>query len=217
MINLCFHGIGTPDRPLEPGEDRYWISPRLFDEVLGEVAGRFDVSISFDDGNASDLEIGLPGLLRHGRTATFFVLAGRLDQPGSLGVADLGELRRHGMTIGSHGMRHVPWRGLTAQEQHREWVDAREVIAAAAGAPVAEAALPLGRYDRTVLHRLRRLGYEHVWSSDRRPSQAGSWLQPRFSLVGSDTIESVRTEALSPAPWRRRARSEAVGLVKRWR
>ena len=26
LLNLCFHGIGTPQRPLEPGEDAYWIS-----------------------------------------------------------------------------------------------------------------------------------------------------------------------------------------------
>ena len=30
IVNVCFHGIGTPDRELEPGEDKYWISTELF-------------------------------------------------------------------------------------------------------------------------------------------------------------------------------------------
>ena len=53
--------------------------------------------ISFDDGNASDLEIGLPALLERGLTATFFVLAGRLGRPGSL---DADEVARCSRTAG---------------------------------------------------------------------------------------------------------------------
>lgn len=216
MINLCFHGIGSPARALEVGEDSYWISPEFFQVVLEEITGRHDVSISFDDGNASDVEHGLPGLLRHGRTATFFVLAARLDQPGSLKTTDLRQLRANGMTIGTHGMRHVPWRFLPMEEQEAEWVVARQVISAAAQTEVREAALPLGRYDRTVLRRLRALGYTRVWSSDRRPARSGAWLQPRYSVRRSDTIESIRTEVLRAAPWRR-VQPEVASVVKRWR
>ena len=112
VVNLCFHGIGTPARDTEPGEDAYWISTDLYRRVLDVVAEDPHVRISFDDGNASDVEIGLPGLVERGLTATFFVLAGRLDQPGSLAVDDVRALATAGMRIGSHGMDHRPWRGL---------------------------------------------------------------------------------------------------------
>lgn len=217
LINLCFHGIGTPRRDLEPGEDRYWITPALYEQVLEEVAGSSDVAISFDDGNASDIEIGLDGLRTHGRTATFFVIAARLDRPGSLSTADLRELRGHGMAIGSHGMDHVPWRSLPQGRLERELVEARELIGEAAGSPVSEAALPLGRYDRTVLSSLRRLDYQRVYSSDRRRAARYAWLQPRFSIRADDTIEGIRATVLARPPFLYAAKAQAIGLIKRLR
>lgn len=216
-INISFHGIGTPQRPLELGEERYWISKDFYGRVLGEVAQRDDVTISFDDGNTSDIALGLDGLLQYERKATFFVLAGRLGRGGSLTVSDLEELRRYGMTIGTHGMDHLPWRSLSGAQRERELVHAREMIAEAAGAPVCEAALPLGRYDRTLLATLRRLGYHRVYSSDRRRTNAGAWLQPRFSIRADDTIDSIRSTILSPPPRLHGLKARAVGVVKRLR
>jgi peptidoglycan/xylan/chitin deacetylase (PgdA/CDA1 family) len=217
LINICFHGIGRPRRELEPDEDHYWISEDLFGQVLEAVAGRSDVAISFDDGNVSDLEVGLEGLARHHRTATFFVLAGRLDREGSLATRDLRELHRRGMTIGSHGMDHVPWRHLPEDRIRRELVEARELISQAVGVPVGQAALPLGRYDRTVLSHLKRLGYDQVFSSDRRRARPQAWLQPRYSVRSDDTIESIRSTVLAPPSPVRRVKAAAVGAIKRFR
>ena len=100
VVNVCFHGIGTPQRVLEPGEDSYWISRDTFLGVLDRVVDRDHVRLSFDDGNASDVEFALPALLERGLTATFFVVAGRLDQPGSLSRDDVRRLHDAGMTIG---------------------------------------------------------------------------------------------------------------------
>jgi len=217
VINICFHGIGSPQRSLEPDEDRYWISKDFYRRVLGEVANRPDVVLSFDDGNASDIALGLDGLLEHNLTATFFVLAGRLDKAGSLAARDLKELRQHGMRIGSHGMEHVPWRFLAEPERVRELIEARELIGQAAGKPVVEAALPLGRYDRRVLADLRHLGYQRVFSSDRRRTNMGAWLQPRFSIRADDTIESVRSTILAPPSRLDSLRTKGISALKRIR
>ena len=48
--------------------------------------------------------------------ATFFVLAGRLDRPGSLRPRTCRPLWWPGMAIGTHGMDHRPWRGLDPGE-----------------------------------------------------------------------------------------------------
>ncbi|MEO8906538.1 MAG: polysaccharide deacetylase family protein [Microbacteriaceae bacterium] len=216
-VNVCFHGIGTPGRQLEVGEEHYWISPRLYDEILDEVGGHPEVHLSFDDGNRSDVDVALEGLLSRGMTATFFALAGRLDNPGSLNADDLRALRQHGMTIGTHGMRHRPWRGMDEQTQRLELVEAREILAEASDGPVDEAALPLGRYDRKVLGALRSQGYQAVYTSDRRPARRGAWIQPRYSVRAGDTIEAVRSTVLRPPSILRRAKAEAVGVIKRLR
>jgi peptidoglycan/xylan/chitin deacetylase (PgdA/CDA1 family) len=216
-VNILFHGVGAPARELEPGEDQYWITQDAFLAVLDEVATWPSVSLSFDDSNRSDVEIALPALLERGLTAEFFVLAGRLDQPGSLGADDLRSLVKNGMAVGNHGMWHHPWRGLTAEATRAELAEARDRIALVIGRPVTRAACPLGRYDRTTLTSLRRLGYTTVFTSDRRPARPGAWLQPRFSVYDSDTPESVRAAVRRSRRLPVRARNAAAGLVKRWR
>ncbi|GAA1613132.1 polysaccharide deacetylase family protein [Actinoplanes couchii] len=215
--NVCFHGIGTPERDLEPGEDRYWISPELFEAVLDEIRHWPGLRVSFDDSNISDVAYGLPALLSRGLTADFFVLAGRLDSPGSLDEDAVRLLHRSGMTVGTHGMRHVPWRGLSPSAADEELVAAREILTKTVGTEVSTAACPLGRYDRTLLTRMRRLGYTRVFTSDRRPARAASWLQPRFTVRNDDTPESLRAEAIDGPSLLGGLKLETIGLIKRLR
>src|SRR5688500_1238694 len=206
VINICFHGIGTPARELEPGESRYWIGVDTFHRVLDDLATWPAVRISFDDGNASDAGIGLPALLSRGLTADFFVLAGRLGAPGSLDEPALKELVAAGMTVGTHGMNHIPWRGLDPATNNAELVDARARIASVTGTPVDAAACPLGRYDRRLLGDLRRFGYRRVYTSDRRAANPNAWIQPRFSIRAEDTAESFRAQATAVPPLSKRTR-----------
>jgi peptidoglycan/xylan/chitin deacetylase (PgdA/CDA1 family) len=217
VINICFHGIGTPGRELEPGENRYWITVDTYLRVLDDLATWPAVRISFDDGNASDVEIGLPALLERGLAAEFFVLAGRLGAPGSLSEPAVKELAASGMAVGTHGMNHIPWRGLDPQTQRAELVEARARIAAAAGTDVTAAACPLGRYDRRLLAELRRLGYTRVYTSDRRAADPNAWLQPRYSIRAEDTPLTFRKAALARPPLLKRARNAAAVTAKRWR
>src|SRR4051794_35750584 len=126
-INLTFHGIGDPRRELEPGEASAWVSHEQFTALLDSVKGRHHVRITFDDGNASDVEHGLPALQERDLKATFFVVAGRLGTPHFLDRADVTELAAAGMTIGCHGMRHRPWRGLDHATLREELVDAKRI------------------------------------------------------------------------------------------
>ena len=191
-INLCFHGIGAPAREREPGEARYWVSQELFLRVLDEVRLSHSINLSFDDGNKSDVSIALPALQERGLRATFFPLAGRLEDPDSVGASDLQLLRSAGMTVGSHGWAHVPWRGLDADGLRRELVEARAVLTDASAGSIDAAALPLGRYDRALLGQLQDCGYATVFTSDRFPASPGRWLQPRYSVTANDNLDSIR-------------------------
>jgi peptidoglycan/xylan/chitin deacetylase (PgdA/CDA1 family) len=215
VLNICFHGIGTPRRELEPGEDNYWLEPDRLPRILDEIAVWPAVQISFDDGNESDARIALPALLERGLSAQFFVVANRLGAKGSLSIDDVHELTANGMTVGTHGMTHRPWRGMTTEEREVELVEARRRIEDAVGMTVTEAACPQGRYDRQVLADLRRHGYRRVYTSDRREARRGSWLQARFSLGREDTPESIRANILTRPGLAQRTQRSVKGRIKR--
>jgi peptidoglycan/xylan/chitin deacetylase (PgdA/CDA1 family) len=213
MINLTFHGLGAPPRPLEDGEAAVWVGTPRFETLLDAVAGRDDVRITFDDGNASDLAIGLPALRARDLTATFFVVAGRLGADHFLSADDVRRLRDAGMRIGNHGMHHQAWRGLDATALDEELGTARHVLEDVLGAPVDEAACPFGSYDRRVVGALRRGGYRRVYTSDRGTTGAAAWLQPRNTMTPADGPETLAAlDAASSSPAR-----AAKLVLKRWR
>jgi peptidoglycan/xylan/chitin deacetylase (PgdA/CDA1 family) len=213
VVNLCFHGIGVPGRPLELDEERYWVEEDQFDELVAEIRRHGNLRVSFDDGNASDAAIALPALRRAGLGASFFVVAGRIGAAGSLGAGDVRELAAGGMTVGTHGYRHRPWRSLSEPELQEELVEARETIAEAAGSPVEEASCPFGAYDRRVLRALRRSGFSRVFTVDEAPASADAWLQPRYTIRSTDTAATVARLAAGNASVTTSLRMAA----KRWR
>jgi len=218
VLNLCFHGIGTPQRELEPGEERFWIEPETFEGMLDAVAGDPAVRITFDDGNASDLELALPALRGRRLDATFFVIAGRCGQRGSLSREDVGELARAGMTIGSHGMRHRSWPSVHGDELREELVEAPRLLADMAGRPVHEAACPFGDYDRRVLKELRRAGFARVYTVDEGAAKPDAWLQTRYSVRRSDTPARIAELVRDPREGFAAELARSVkGTVKRWR
>lgn len=213
--HLCFHGIGVNVKERELGESRYWVTRDNFLRAL-DIVGQRDVVISFDDGNRSDIEVALPALQERGLHATFFALAGRLGDPDSLSPGDLRALRAAGMDIGTHGWSHVPWRGLSEADTQRELFDARAALVEASAGPINLAALPLGRYDRQLLGRLKTAKYETVFTSDRYRSQRGAWMQARYSATESDTAESFR-QIIEHPRGRADVRNQAASMVKRLR
>lgn len=190
-----FHGLGEPARPLEPGEDNYWLSPGRFETVLDHLMEldrtSCDVTITFDDGNASDLELALPLLLARNLTARFFVLAGRLDTPHFLSRSDVRTLSRAGMKIGTHGFSHVDWRFASDDVLERELCEGRDELAAVLGQHIGEIAIPYGAYDRRVLQRLKRCGYGAVFTSDGGTASYTGWLRPRTCIRRDTELSEI--------------------------
>lgn len=217
VVNLTVHGIGPPGRELDPGEDVTWVSVEQFEQVLDEIAGRPEVRLTFDDGNASDLEIGLPRLLERGLTAEFFVLAGLLGQRARLEADGVRQLLKAGMRIGSHGWAHRDWRRLSPAQEAEEHVRAVQVLEELCGHRVGRVAIPFGSYDRHVLSRLRAGSVSRAYTSDGGRARPGSWLQARTSLHRDiDAGWATRVIEGSRAPMTR-VRKLASRTIKRTR
>jgi peptidoglycan/xylan/chitin deacetylase (PgdA/CDA1 family) len=194
VLILTVHGIGPAPRTLDPDEDRTWVTVEQFEQVLDAVVGRIDVRLTFDDGNVSDVEIGLPRLLERGLSAEFFVLAGLLGEPGRLDAADVRKLHEAGMRVGSHGWAHRDWRRIDPSLHAQEFRDSRRALGELTGRSVSRVAIPFGSYDRHVLRHLRRTGVTRAYTSDGGRARPDSWLQARTSLhadIGPEWIRSV--------------------------
>jgi peptidoglycan/xylan/chitin deacetylase (PgdA/CDA1 family) len=214
---LTFHGLGEgiPERATA-AERKVWVPLEWFEEIVAALPDE-GVALAFDDGNASDAELALPVLQRLGRSARFFLLAGRIGAPGHLSAAGIARLHVAGMTIGSHGLRHRDWRASADTELEAELAGSRRVLEDMLGVEVVEAACPFGSYDRRVLRALRRTGYRRVYNSDGGCGSASAWLAPRTTVHRGRPLEDWLALAAGGACERPSPVHRAKRLVKRLR
>jgi peptidoglycan/xylan/chitin deacetylase (PgdA/CDA1 family) len=216
-IILNFHGVGMPPPEREGGEANYWITPDFFNEILARVHrhDRARVSITFDDGNKSDLAIGAEALARHKMKASFFILAGRIGDANSLDRSEIRELAAMGHEIGNHGADHVDWTALDETGLERELQEARSMLSQITGSPVTSAAIPLGRYNRRVVTELKRRGYQRFYSSDGGCIRSRMIPLPRTSVRADMSMDDIDQILAGQEPLSRRLRRPLARLAKR--
>jgi len=115
--------------------------------------------ITIDDGHSDGFTYALPLLLRYGDVATYFIVTGRLGEPGNLTSDQVRQLAAAGMEIGDHTVSHVdlPSRPLAiAQEQI---TTAAETIRQLTGQRPTSLAYPYGSVNRSVVDLVRRAGF----------------------------------------------------------
>jgi peptidoglycan/xylan/chitin deacetylase (PgdA/CDA1 family) len=129
------------------------------------------IVITFDDGTRDFVEHARPALVRHGFTATLFIVAGRvggtsdwdtaLGEPARplLSWGDVVDLHRAGFEIGSHGLTHRPFTTLDDDAAREEAVRSREVLAARLGTAPDLFAYPRGFYRARHKAIVREAGY----------------------------------------------------------
>ncbi len=217
QVGVIFHGLGTPGRTLEEGEAPYWVTIERFEMILDSIAALPDpsrVRISFDDGNASDMEIAVPRLLERGLTADVFALTGRLDQAGSLSSSDLRALVSMGMSVGSHGIHHRNLRHVTPKELSQELRRSKAQLEAVLGRAVTDFSIPFGSYNARVLAAIRASGYKVAWSSDRGRMSDHAFLRPRTSFRADTDDAAVARILKGELPLAEAARRH-LGMLSR--
>lgn len=110
------------------------------------------VSITFDDGNISQISEFYPILKRYGFAATFYVVAGQIGLPGKLSMDDLHRLFREGNEIGSHGMTHRSLLRIPAIQATVELEKSRDILKRF---DTRAFSYPFGHYDMKVCSQAR--------------------------------------------------------------
>ncbi len=139
---------------------------QLFDALYrGATLPSKPVLISVDDGYVDDVKTILPDLQRHHMVATFFVITGRMTEPGFLTADQIRQLDRAGMDVGDHTAHHVDLRQLTASQLQSETAASRRVLQSVLGHFVYYFAYPFGYYNSTVIQAVRDAGFTMAYTT----------------------------------------------------
>ena len=129
-----------------------------------DVPGKY-VLITFDDGTESDYDLALPILKKINYKATFFIIAGRIGQPGRLSWEQLNEMKSAGMSIESHTFSHRVLSHLSPEEIHHELSESKKILEDRLEMEVSHLSLPMGVANDAVKGVARQIGYKAIWTS----------------------------------------------------
>jgi peptidoglycan/xylan/chitin deacetylase (PgdA/CDA1 family) len=123
------------------------------------------VIISVDDGYVDDVTRILPALKRNHMVATFFVITGRMTEPGFLTAEEIRELDKAGMDVGDHTAHHVDLRLLTPSQLKLETTGSRRTLERVLGHSVYYFAYPFGTYNSNVLRGVHAAGFTMAYTT----------------------------------------------------
>lgn len=153
------------------------------------------VGITFDDGYVSVLEAAVPELLRHGFTATMFIISDRLGASNEwcagpaqplMSAEQVRELAAVGMEVGSHAATHVRLAGIGADHLQAEVSGSRASISELIGAPVRGFAYPYGSMDAAARRAVRDAGYDYACATETPMAELGITALPRIGVWHRD-------------------------------
>jgi peptidoglycan/xylan/chitin deacetylase (PgdA/CDA1 family) len=154
------------------------------------------VLISVDDGYVDDVRTILPTLQRLHMVATFFVITGRMTEPGFLTAGQIRQLDRAGMDIGDHTVHHVDLRLLTPSELDAETAGSKAVLERVVGHPVYAFAYPFGAESPRVVAAVGAAGYTLAFTTAGgiTESTAAPLTMPRVHVGRTETPSGLLAE-----------------------
>jgi peptidoglycan/xylan/chitin deacetylase (PgdA/CDA1 family) len=227
---VMYHSVAqAADRAHDP--HRITVTPRRLDRQLDWLARRGLrgvavrqllaardrrglVGLTFDDGYADFLEHAVPTLLRHGFTASVYVVADRIGKANDwedggpikplMSESAVTECAAAGMEIGSHGMRHVHLRGADRRVVRHEIAESSEFLSDLLHLRVPGYCYAYGDLDAYAVEQVRTAGYEYACAVGRS-AWAGQYALPRTYVGQADTAPRLWAKygraALRPGRW----------------
>jgi peptidoglycan/xylan/chitin deacetylase (PgdA/CDA1 family) len=161
------------------------------------------VILSFDDGYEDNYRLAYPLLRQYRMTATFFVVANLVGQPGYMTWEQLREMQRHGMSIESHSLDHLDLSIQPRAELQRQLFESRRKLDLNLPRPVRFLAYPSGAYNPLVISATKLAGYRAAVSINHGHVQrrTGIYELNRVRVKGAETIDSLVAK-VAPPPWK---------------
>jgi peptidoglycan/xylan/chitin deacetylase (PgdA/CDA1 family) len=200
-------------------------------DAMREGRERGLVGISFDDGYVSVLESAVPELLRHGFTASMFIISDRLGGTNEwdegpvwplMSADQVCELAAAGMEIGSHGATHVRLSRVGADQLEAEISGSRVSLGELMGVPIRGFAYPWGSNDAAARGAVHDAGYDYACAVETPMSELGLAALPRICFSQRDGTGRMTTKRVLFRPYtalsgtrRQIARSSGAQAVRR--
>lgn len=164
--------------------------PATLDEVLAGAKGA--AAVTFDDGYRDLMAHALPVLKELKIPATFFIVAGALGAKDAwyrgehdiMTWADLEELKKAGMEIGSHTMTHARLPELDDDKLRWEVVESKRLLEEKLG-PIRHFAYPQGKRDERVKRAVRDAGYRAGWAT--KSGEGGDFAIRRLRVAADES------------------------------
>jgi peptidoglycan/xylan/chitin deacetylase (PgdA/CDA1 family) len=161
------------------------------------------VIITFDDGWEETYTVGFPILRKYGLSATFFIPANWVENlDGTLSWAQIEEMDRAGMEIGSHTMTHPYLIKSTPEMLTWELENSKARLEKHTSKPVIALAYPFGLYDDNVIQQTKAAGYRAaftiepgLWASRDRIFQL-----PRIDIPYSTDLNTFAADLQTANP-----------------
>lgn len=163
---------------------------QLFDALYrGAPLPPKPILVSVDDGYVDDVRTILPDLERFHMVATFFVITGRMTEPGFLSADQIRQLDRAGMDVGDHTAHHLDLRLLTPSELHAETAGSKKALESVLGHPVYYFAYPFGTFNDAVVQAVRGAGFTMAYTTagGTTESTAAPFTFPRVHVGRAET------------------------------
>lgn len=182
------------------------------------------VVLTFDDGYRDFADHAAPLLLKHGFTATVFLVSGRIGRFNSwdsaisspvplMNWARIHQLHDEGFEFGSHTRTHPFLTTLPLEGMIEELALAREQLIAELGTCDA-IAYPYGDIDDIVLHAAAAAGYNVGLTCEHGPAPIDQPLLrlPRIEIIATTSIDEFRRHVL-PSPGEDALRARLLPLA----
>lgn len=180
-----------------------WLQQQGYTTIsLGELADILEkkstgptkpVVITFDDNQRNAYENGFPVLKKYGLTATFYMVANRLENASFITKEEIQEMLAAGMSIESHTLTHAGLTNLSVAGIDRELTESKRILEELTGQPISHIAYPLTMHSPTVRARVAAAGYRTGSIMDPIPATKSSDLYklPRIMMTDDTNIAHV--------------------------
>ncbi len=225
---LLYHSIGTtlPDDPLGIFSididtfEQHMQALSCCDETLvvklrdlSKDADRLKVAVTFDDGYKDNLYSAVPIMLDYNIPFTVFVSPVRIQSNDEkyLTPSELQELSSMpSVSIGAHGMTHVPLTQCDDCTLMNELVSSKKYIEDLIGGPVTTMSYPFGAVDRRVRDAAEKAGYLVAAGSrfDINDASRDPLLLCRTEITGNDSVRVFKQKLHGDWDWYRWRRKD---------